>query len=324
MRMHSGLFLASFITGLLATTYAMPVMAERYVPNLEGRLETLENKVSQLAKTGPVATNIATGSVAPMQTKISQIQEEMRQLRGAVEENRHAINVLKRSMTQASEDSEYRFRALEDKAGLGAVPLTDDASAPAGEAAPLAAIPAAPPAITPPVISTPAISTPPTEDALTASPETTRNLAAQMDAITKAPARNTAEMNFSNERDHYNYAVSLVKNQRYDRARDSLQSFLSQHGDSRLTGNAYYWLGETYYVQSNFPAAADEFRRGFESRPDGIKAPDNLYKLSKSLINLGRKDEACVVLAQIQKRYKDRNPEVTGLAFETEKDANCN
>ncbi len=301
------------LTALLFTSATAD--AQRYMPNLDERLSNLEASVRNL-KSGSGATASPAG-LAQIQTDIARMEEELRRLRGATEENRHAITQLRMEMKRTSEDYEFRFNELEGNSLSTGTPEAVEAPAvaPAVKAAPAAKeLPFTKPAQSPEQSEDPVgdiIENSDSDDAYVspAAPEENDT----------SPQVN----NFTNAREHYNYAVSLVRDKRYDRARDSLQSFLKQHGEDRLAGNAHYWLGETYYVRSDFPSAADEFRRGFEVQPEGIKAPDNLYKLSKSLINMGKTDQACVVLAQIQKRYKSRNPEVAGLAFETEKNAGC-
>lgn len=277
--------------------------AQRYIPNLDTRLDALEASVSNLKRNGTTASTSA--GAAQIQTDIAQVEEELRRLRGATEENRHAISQLRLEMKRTSEDYEFRFGELEGTSVSPAVVATPSPT-PQPKELPF---------------TKPKVDADPVGDIIE---KTTNNDAYVAPVAAPSEPKETPQVsNFTNPREHYNYAVSLVRDKRYDRARDSLESFLKQHGDDRLAGNAHYWLGETYYVKSDFPAAADEFRRGFEVQPEGIKAPDNLYKLSKSLINMGKTDQACVVLSQIQKRYKSRNPEVAGLAFETEKNAGC-
>ena len=299
--------------------------AQRYIPNLEGRLESLELHVKDL-KASSARTNRS--GLSGLQVDVSRIEEEIRKLRGATEENRHAIDLLKREMQVSAEDIEYRLNALEGGSGGGAISAVPDEAL---EDVPEPAIKPAskPEAVQPKLFETPppppvAIPQPPVKKPAFIEPDPSVMQPNAPAAPIAKPSKPTKDdLSFTNPRDHYNYAVSLVKERRYDRARSSLQSFISRHGDDRLIGNAHYWLGETYYVRDNFPAAADEFRQGFEAQPSGIKAPDNLYKLSKSLLHMNKDKEACIVLAQIQKRYADRNPEVAGLAFETEKSAQC-
>lgn len=142
-------------------------------------------------------------------------------------------------------------------------------------------------------------------------------------AADATPTQTGQQLQFSSAREHYNYAIGRVRNEQYKPARQSLIRFIANYPDHRLLGNAYYWLGETYYAQNSYIQAADMFRQGFEESPEGIKAPDNLFKLAKSLIAMDKQEEACIVLAQIRQRYGSSHPEIAGMAFDTGRSEGC-
>jgi tol-pal system protein YbgF len=314
------------------TLVSMPAHAQRYDPTLNNRIDTLEKKIEHLGRT-PVQS---TGSMSSLQVELSKIQEELRTIRGGIEENRFAIEQLQRDNKLAAEDYDYRLRSLEEKGGAAAIPSAVP-NVPSAVSTPATPAPTMTPPVQPPVMQPPAgFAPPPPPPVKTPAPvlaPTAQTPAPPLAPVavaptvvptpTAAPVTTSTGMNFTDAHEHYNYAVSLVKNKQYPEAQTSFKQFVSDHKDDKLVGNAYYWLGETYYVNSNFVTAADTFRQGFETNPNGIKAPDNLYKLAKSLLHLNKKSEACIVLGQIQKRYKTRNPEVVGLAFETQKANNC-
>ncbi|NET71236.1 MAG: tol-pal system protein YbgF [Sphaerospermopsis sp. SIO1G2] len=281
----------------------------RIPPNLEGRLVSLERKLDTLSFTNG---NTSASGMSALQVELARLHEELRNIRGSIEENRYAVDQLQRQLKLDNEDTEYRLQSLERSisnagvvafAGEGAFAPADGASGTTKE---------------------PLSKTPPTHMVQLVFPPQGYGSA----DTTNKPIIDTSKpipdgLNFTEPREHYNYAVSLIRQKNYMRARDSFTRFIRMHEEDRLIGNAYYWLGETYYVNNDFVMAADTFRQGFEVKPNGIKAPDNLYKLAKSLLHLDRKNEACIVLEQIQKRYIDRNPEVVGLAFETQKANQC-
>ncbi len=340
------LLLASVSMCGLLIAVAGHAHAERMDSDVEARLNTLEEKLNHLGRT-PVGSNPT--SLPSFQVELSKMQEELRTIRGGIEENRFAIEQAQRDMKLANEDYDYRLRNLEQKGGApsavpdgaaggalqptphaDAAPAAAPVTAPSVRApmtpitpAPVAGTPVAGTPVTPPPAPTVSGTIPPTTPVV-APPKTPDTPKPAIPATGTAAAGATASgMHFTDPHEHYNYAVSLIKNKQYPEARASFQEFVTKYKDDKLAGNAYYWLGETYYVSSDFVTAADNFRQGFEVSPNGVKAPDNLYKLAKSLLRLEKKQEACVVLSQIQKRYKTRNPEVVGLAFETQKANNC-
>jgi tol-pal system protein YbgF len=275
-------------------------LAGDFVPNLAGRLTSLEERVNNLQTRQPINQP---SSNTTAQVEIMSIREEMRSLRGAIEETRFAIDQLQRDIKLNAEHTEFRLKTLEDKgAGNSGTPASD----PFGDA---------PAASTEQKTEEPAAPKAPESSAANPSESTS-----EKPEVAATPVVDDVDLA---ARNHYNFAVNLIKEKRFDRARDSFSNFVSTYPKHRLVGNAYYWQGETYYVQGNYASAANAFKLGFEHNSDGIKAPDNLYKLAKSLLNMDKKREACIVLAQLQKRYKDRNPEVVGLASETQKASNC-
>jgi tetratricopeptide (TPR) repeat protein len=53
------------------------------------------------------------------------------------------------------------------------------------------------------------------------------------------------------DRDNYQAAFELLKEQRYEPAALAFQQFLKTYPDSELADNAQYWLAESYYVAEN-------------------------------------------------------------------------
>ena len=113
---------------------------------------------------------------------------------------------------------------------------------------------------------------------------------------------------FDSAREHYNHAFKFLNQANYTEAEKAFEAFIQRYKNDGLIGNAYYWLGETHYVRGDFVQAADKFRAGFEALPNGAKAADNLLKLAMSLSAGDQKDEACIVLEQLVKKYGDRSP----------------
>lgn len=98
----------------------------------------------------------------------------------------------------------------------------------------------------------------------------------------------------------YDYALSLMlKKQDFARAETALKAFIEKNPKDKLTGNAYYWLGETYYVRKSYQDAAFSFAEGFQKFPKNNKAPDSLLKLGMSLERLKKRKEACTAYSRL-------------------------
>ena len=125
------------------------------------------------------------------------------------------------------------------------------------------------------------------------------------------------------EMDQYNYAFSLLRKADYDGAESAFNQFIAAHPDSALSGNAYYWLGETYYVRNSYNDAAIAFLKGYQRFPNGDKAPDNLLKLGMTLTRLGKKAEACATFAELKSKFPDAPQTVRDKAAQESSGAGC-
>lgn len=95
---------------------------------------------------------------------------------------------------------------------------------------------------------------------------------------------------------------SLLRRQFGD-AETGFSTFLQKYPDHSLAGSAQYWLGETYYAQSDYKRAAANFLQGYKKYPTSRRAPDSLLKLGISLNRLGQDDQACAAFAAVSTEY---------------------
>ncbi len=101
----------------------------------------------------------------------------------------------------------------------------------------------------------------------------------------------------------YDQAFQKVRAGDYEAAESALRAFVQKWPKSELSSNASYWLGETYYVRGDYPAAAKAFAQGFQAYPKGAKAEDTLLKLALTLGSMGRAKDACVTLDQLTAEF---------------------
>lgn len=241
---------------------------------LEDQLEVMrEYRMRDEDRPAPVKTNVPLAGSARFELAISEMEEEVRFLRGQMEAIEFEQKRLQDEWGRFEMDVDARLAALE--AGGGAanssmVRIPGAADAPTDEPTPEA------------LENEPVAEEEPAEEAASDSP-------------------------YDNARDHYDAAFKELNLGNYDQSAALFEDFIKRHKDDNYVGNAYYWLGETHYVRRQYSDAADAFRAGFEAMPDGPKAPDNLLKLGMSLSALDRKKEACVVLAQLNKKYADKS-----------------
>jgi len=142
------------------------------------------------------------------------------------------------------------------------------------------------------------------------------------DAVVTAPAA-SGGLPAGSEIDQYNYAFSLLRKADYDGAEVAFNEFIALHPQSDLSGNAYYWLGETYYVRGSYKDAAVSFLKGYQQFPNGDKAPDNLLKLGMTLVRLDKGAEACATFNELKSKFPDAAQTVRDKAAQEAAAAGC-
>ncbi len=103
----------------------------------------------------------------------------------------------------------------------------------------------------------------------------------------------------------YEQAFADIKDTKFAEAETGFKKFLATYPDHPLAANAQYWLGETYYGRADYKQAAKTFAQCYQTYPKSAKASDSLLKLALSLSRLGKKDDACLSLRQLQKDVTD-------------------
>ena len=107
------------------------------------------------------------------------------------------------------------------------------------------------------------------------------------------------------DRENYEAAFELLKEQQYENAGVAFQQFLVSFPDSQLADNAQYWLAEAYYVTDKFEEALIQFQLVLSGYPRSRKIPDALLKIGYSYYELRRWDEARAALERVRTDHGD-------------------
>lgn len=107
------------------------------------------------------------------------------------------------------------------------------------------------------------------------------------------------------DRDNYQAAFELLKEQRYEPAGMAFQQFLVTYPDSELADNAQYWLAESHYVTQKFNEALAAFEVVIRDFPQSRKVPDALLKMGYCNYELERWDSARASLDRVQADYPE-------------------
>lgn len=324
------------------------------VDRLQRELSTLQRQVYKGEAPPPVAAlppapaagdprNAARNSI-----RITQLESELQKLTGRIEEVDFRTRQIQSRLEKLIADMDRRLTALEggtqSGAALpGAVPQSVTPSAnqrlqlrpPSAAASPSAPASAAAPPTSPNRGAPPrtlgtipkdmAVTRPrgpanvPPQPPLRAQPAAPATAAAQTASV--AP---TAVLPAGTPQAQYDYALSLMlKQQDFAKAETALQAFIEKNPKDGLTGNAHYWLGETFYVRKNYQDAAFAFAEGFQKFPKGNKAPDSLLKLGMSLERLEKRREACTAYSRLLSTFPKANARLKARVQRERSKAKC-
>ncbi|GLQ06333.1 tol-pal system protein YbgF [Sneathiella chinensis] len=287
------------------------------INRLEADLNNVQRKVYQGQDIPPPA-NISSSrsgaapvlpggeAAAILSSRIDSLEVEQRRLTGLLEESNFKMDQVTRRLDKLVMDVDFRLTELERQAaaggasGMNANPTEGggEGAANAGSANSGAANTEAGTATAkgPQVLGTLRIPTEGgTSPASAGAGDTVASLPADQSNVQRDPA------------EQYNYAISLVRQDRYAEAEKAFADFLAANPEHSLAGNSQYWLGETFYVREDFPNAASAFLNGYRNYPDSSKAADNLLKLAMALGRMNQIEESCASFRQLDKQF-DRLP----------------
>jgi tol-pal system protein YbgF len=107
----------------------------------------------------------------------------------------------------------------------------------------------------------------------------------------------------SGEAASFRAAKALLAGGDYAGAADALNAYLQQYGSSPHAREAYYLLGESYYIRGAYGDATTAYARSLKDWPKLAWAPDATVKLARALASTSRVEQGCAALAEFQRRY---------------------
>ena len=125
-------------------------------------------------------------------------------------------------------------------------------------------------------------------------------------------------------KEQYQFARNFLKVGDYTSAEKAFREFVLTNPDNELSGNAQYWYAETYRIRQMYTDAATAYLEGYQKYPKSKIAPENLLKLGVSLVQMGEKDQGCLMIAGVKKQYPDATQSVLQKAkYYEEKEFEC-
>lgn len=208
---------------------------------------------------------------------VEQLRDEVRNLRGMVEEQGHRLEQLNRQARDRYVDLDQRLLDMNQRMQvMEKSPATSSLAVPAvsGSAVPAASGSAAAP-----------VAGAATADA--AKPKSAREY--------RAPGKE--------EEAAYQAIRTLITSKSYDKAVDELYQFVARYPEGDLTVNAYYWLGEAYLAKPQLEQARQAFTIVATRFSDHRKAADASFKLAVVQDRMGQKGEAKKLLQAVLAQY---------------------
>ena len=238
---------------------------------------SLADRVSRLEQQSQ-----AQSGTTSLVNQVNDLQQQLSQLQGQIEELQHQNQQLQESQKAQYADIDSRLGRIE-KGG-----------APQGQQ------PAA--SATTPTPSAPSVA---------AAPAAAQAAATNAPA---APASAAGQPPSTDQQAAYDAAFKSLRAGDYVTASRGFRDFLVKYPDSPLAPNAYYWLGESYYVTMNYPVAIEAFQRLVKQYPQSDKVSDGLLKVGYCQIELKQQDAAIATLKQVSAKYP--GTKAAGLAQE--------
>lgn len=245
--------------------------------------------------------------------QVQQLQDEVRMLRGQLDEQKFELESLQRRQRDQFLDLDQRIndlgsgartpQAAAAGAGSPAMSATDTAPMAAAAGAPVVSANSTGPSVGPALGSPSTLASDAGADdgpAITerVGPASAVTAIAAPEVATSAAVSSPEEVQLA-----YDEAFQALKELRYADAAQGFQGFLDAYPDSSLAGNAQYWLGESYYVTRNYDIALQAFEDLLRDYPDSTKRGDGLLKIGFTHYELEQYDEARSALEQVQRDF---------------------
>ena len=255
--------------------------------DLLDRLERIEKNISdiQKGKFDNLDKSLSSGYISRNEKRIDQIETNLRQNFGTLEEIQNQINLIGEKLDLINEDFQSRVLKLEKDFQ---------------------------------VIKENKTTKKENKSSVDLSNLTGNDGNVQKSIITN-PQKNLSEQEIKKK---YENAIKLLWASKFEEAEVELVD-LKKFNPEDLMPNIQYWLGEVHYAQKKFEKAILEFGEGLQKYPDSIKGPDNMLKLGLSFANLKKKSEACNVFYELEVKYKTAPKNVLERANSEKKKLDC-
>ncbi|MFA7413447.1 MAG: tol-pal system protein YbgF [Rhizobium sp.] len=261
--------------------------------------------------------------------RVLQLEEELRNLNGRVEEMSFQLLQMQEQMRKIQEDNEFRFQELE-KSGTkksGALEKPIQSGTQQDSVAQI-------------ITQPPSTDTDPGNGQAVAPEQVLGSIELDSSGMPVSATLNTDAVgatalpgvetgaepkvaSLTSESDVYQSAYGHVLSGDYGLAENEFSDFLTRYPGSAKVADASFWLGEAQYSQGKYNESAKTFLNAHQAYGTSPKAPEMLLKLGMSLAALDNTDTACATLREVTRRYPKASRAVVSKVATEQKRLGC-
>ncbi len=279
------------VLALAVFLWGMPVRAQsvqslgKDVERLREEVEIIQRKLyrAEVSDSTPSATSSGT------QVRLSQMEEQMRDLTGKLDEIEYRIKKINERFDVLNRDIDVRFKMIEGKP-VGNNGLGTKASAAKRFDAPVAK----------------------------GAPKSVSGASVKGEELAPLPTPKKKSV-----KEIYQQGLDDFNASKYDAAEKQFDLVLKDYPKDMLAGNAQYWLGEVYYARAEYERAAVAFGKSYKNYKDGNKGADSIYKLGLTMQKLGKNAEACAAYLNLPNEFPKAEKALKDKAAAAAKKLNC-
>jgi len=299
---------------IVITIFISPLSADEetlaILEKLKKDVNTLEKAVySQSSEntmnTSSVLSNNDEDVLTRHLLKLSEIEQQFQQLTNKFEEINFKIDKLSSRLSKVQADNQLRFQELEVGNTNNIVTTNSEKSLPGSSQ--------------PQDLGSITYKDTETKDLV----QKTQSIETTSSVVTESFVTEEKILPKTNPKEQYNFATSLLKQGDYTTAERALREFVIDNPEHSLAGNAQYWYAETFRIRQLYTDAATAYLEGYQKYPKSEKAAINLLKLGVSLVQIGEKDQGCLMIKGVKKEYPKAKQSVLQKAKYEEKKFDC-
>ena len=297
--------IAIFISPLSADEETLAILEK-----LKKDVSTLEKAVySQSSENSINTSSVLSNNDEDVLTrhllKLSEIEQQFQQLTNKFEEINFKIDKLSSRLSKVQADNQLRFQELEVVNTNNMVTTNSEKSLPGSSQ--------------PQDLGSITYKDTETKDLV----QKTQSIETTSSVVTESFVTEEKILPKTNPKEQYNFATSLLKQGDYTTAERALREFVIDNPEHSLAGNAQYWYAETFRIRQLYTDAASAYLEGYQKYPKSEKAAINLLKLGVSLVQIGEKDQGCLMIKGVKKEYPKAKQSVLQKAKYEEKKFDC-